>query len=240
MLKIKKVSIIFALILTITGCQEPSIHSVPANEHNQENNSLILDSVVVIFKEIEVVKFLEIADDTEIGEVIHTEEVNNTEIKIYRAGSDKDILKASIFIGQSSYNIGEIGYGNIENFKIEVVDVLDSTYIKFSGATGANSPVAYYILPDLEAPLVLHIDGHTVEADVNQDGVIDIISTVGTAANTTVYTLLNKKVMASNLNEITNAQVVLYDPKTNHFQIQTSNNKLTEWRFQANKLQSVR
>lgn len=125
------------------------------------------------------------------------------------------------------------------NFPIEEISVLGDSYIKVTGAIGANSPVAYYVLPNPEQPSVLRIDAHTVEADADQDGIQEIVATVGTAAHTTIYKLRDKLWMVCDLNELLQAQVVLYDPETHLFQIQMSDHRLTGWKFQGSKLQTV-
>ncbi|WP_229753648.1 M15 family metallopeptidase [Paenibacillus segetis] len=236
----RKIAYIFAMLYILTGCRSPIDEpSVPVTENNQDVGTSIEDSVEIVYKQVEGLKPLGQASSSQKGEVIATKKVNNTKVEIYRVRGDEHVLAASISVGSTNYDIGEIGYGNMADFPIEEVEVFGDNYIKIIGAIGANSPVADYILPDPERPMILHIEAHTVEADVDQDGVKEIVSTVGTAANTTIYKLHNKQMMASDLNELMKAQMVMYDPKTNIFQIQNSNTKLAEWKLQGSMLQFI-
>ncbi|MNI74823.1 hypothetical protein D3C73_1309320 [compost metagenome] len=127
----------------------------------------------------------------------------------------------------------------MEDFIIETVDVLGESYIKIVGSNGANSPVVDYVLLNPQSPLVLRLDAHTIEADVDGDGIKEIVSSVGTAAGTTIYQLHDKQIVASNLNELMKAQVVNYDLNTNTFQAQSTNNELTKWKIQGDRLHLV-
>ncbi|MGG6309282.1 hypothetical protein [Paenibacillus macerans] len=75
--------------------------------------------------------------------------------------------------------------------------------------------------PNSNGPSLLRIDAHTVEADVDEDGGEEIVDSVGTAAETTIYKLRDQRIAASNLNELMKAQVVLYDLVSNTFQVQS-------------------
>ncbi len=213
------------ILYVLTGCQGSTGERVTTG----------MDAVEVIYHPMDGPKQLQIADSSEMGEVIETKKIRDLEIEIYRLNADGNRLEAAITIGSVRYGIGEIGYGDMDRFPVEQVDVLGNTYIKILGAIGANSPVTNYILPDPEYPLNLHIEAHTVEADVDQDGTKEIVSTVGTAAITTVYKLHNEQIMACDLNELLEAQVVMYDPKTNLFELQSSHHQLSKWRYQGSQ-----
>ncbi|MNW51920.1 hypothetical protein D3C74_294190 [compost metagenome] len=90
-----------------------------------------------------------------------------------------------------------------------------------------------------QSPLVLRLDAHTIEADVDGDEIKEIVSSVGTEAETTIYQLHDKQSVASTLNELMKAQVVNYDFKTNIFQDQSTNNELTKWKIQGDRLHLV-
>lgn len=92
---------------------------------------------------------------------------------------------------------------------------------------------------DSQSSLVLHLDAHTVEADVDGDGIKEIVATVGTAAETTIYKLHDKQIVSSNLNELLKAKVVIYDLNTNIFQAQSTNNELAKWKIQGDRLEKV-
>ncbi|MBA9083789.1 hypothetical protein FHR92_000232 [Fontibacillus solani] len=66
-----------------------------------------------------------------------------------------------------------------------------------------------------------------------------IVSSVGTAAETTIYKLHDKQSVVSNLNELMKEQVVNYDFNTNISQAQSTNNELTKWKIQGDRLHLV-
>lgn len=72
-------------------------------------------------------------------------------------------------------------------FNAGTVDILGQSYMKVTGSVGANAPVPNYVSLHTSPPEALHIEAHTLEADVNQDGLNEIIATVGTAAETSIY-----------------------------------------------------
>lgn len=111
----------------------------------------------------------------------------------------------------------------MNEFLIEEVDVLGENYIKIVGANGANSPVVHYVLL-FRGLLALRLDAHTIEADVDGDGIKEVVATVGTAAEATIYKQHDNRIVASNLNELLKAEVVIYDLNTNTFQAQSMNN----------------
>ena len=63
----------------------------------------------------------------------------------------------------------------------------------------------------------MQIEAHTVEADVDQDGTNEIVATVGTAAQTSIYKIKNAHIVATSLNETLDAQEVTYDKESNSF-----------------------
>lgn len=79
----------------------------------------------------------------------------------------------------------------------------------------------------------MRIETHTVEADVDQDGIHEIVATIGTAAQTSIYKLKNAHIVASNLNETLDALEVTYDKESNTFVVGTN-----IWRVKGEELVS--
>lgn len=226
MFSVHRILLIFMILYGLTGCQGSTDERVTTD----------MDAVEVTYQTMEGAQPLQLAESSEMGEVIDTIKIRDLEMEFYRLIPDESRLAVSITIGAVRYAVGEIGYGDMEHFPVEQVEVLGHSYIKVTGALGANSPVANYILPDPERPLNLHIEAHTVEADVDQDGTNEIVATVGTAAVTTVYKLQNGQIMACDLNDLLKAQVVMYDPKANLFEVQSMNHPLAKWRYLGSNL----
>ncbi|MNI58255.1 hypothetical protein D3C73_1133590 [compost metagenome] len=88
-------------------------------------------------------------------------------------------------------------------------------------------------------PLLMHLEAHTVEADVNHDGVTEIIATVGTLAQTSIYKLSGEKIVVAHLNEQIKAQAVMYDTQTNIFQADITKDRLSKWKLLEDQLQWI-
>ncbi|KZS47109.1 hypothetical protein AWU65_14835 [Paenibacillus glucanolyticus] len=56
-----------------------------------------------------------------------------------------------------------------------------------------------------------------METDIEQDGTNEIVATVGTAAQTSIYKIKNDHIVVTNLNETLEAQEVTYDKESNTF-----------------------
>ncbi|WP_164763099.1 hypothetical protein [Paenibacillus humicus] len=74
---------------------------------------------------------------------------------------------------------------------------------------------------------------------MDQDGIKEVVATVGTAAETTLDKTANDLLASANLNEIMNASLVIYDPKTNIFKAEVSKGRLSNWRMEDNQLQHI-
>lgn len=239
-MNLKKIVISVVLLCTITGCGNSTEgYSIPTPERIQNSSTSKMESLELSYKKVDIVNSLMELDPSQKWKTTMTKRINGAEIEIYHVRTDENLLAASLTIDSTNYGIGEIGYGNMEDFIIEIVDVLGENYTKIVGANGANSPVVDYVLLNPQSPLVLRLDAHTIEADVNGDGIKEIVSSVGTAAETTIYQLHDKQIVASNLNELMKAQVVNYDLNTNTFQAQSTNNELTKWKIQGDRLHLV-
>jgi len=105
-----------------------------------------------------------------------------------------------------------------------------------TGAVGANAPIVNYV--SLTSPRTsIHIEAHTIEADIDQDGINEIVATVGTAAETTIYRMKNDSLVSANLNEIMKANVVIYDPQANIFQVEITPGQLSNWKAENHRIQ---
>lgn len=107
------------------------------------------------------------------------------------------------------------------------------------GSIGTNSLISDYVSLNTSPPTLLHIEANTIEADVDQDGIKEIVATVGTAAETTIYKMDNNLLLSANLNGIMNANVVMYDTKSNTFQAEVTKGQLSNWKVESNQLHLV-
>ena len=84
---------------------------------------------------------------------------------------------------------------------------------------------------DSASPTVLHIEAHTVEADIDQDGIAEIVATVGTVAETFIYQIEKDSLVSVNLNEAMNTTIVFYDQESNTFKAEVPKGKLSKWKI---------
>lgn len=83
---------------------------------------------------------------------------------------------------------------------------------------------------------MLHIEAHTVEADVDQDGIKEIVATIGTAAETSIYKMDKEYLVSANLNEVMNAAIVMYDQESNTFKAEVTNGEMSQWKIEDDQL----
>jgi len=250
----KKAAFVFLVTLcTLTGCSPLSEketasttitpeNSDPVSTLATENNS-VTQRFELIFKDInQPTKPLMKAIPTEKQTLLTSKKINNSEIEIYQINPDTENTYAALLSGSTKYDIGQIGYSSTQktnDFTIDKVDVLSKSFIKITGFCGANCPITDYVLADTSPPVLLRIDAHTIEADVDNEGSKEIIATVGTAAQTSLYMLQGERIVTVNLNEVMNASVVMYNSGTNTFQAEVTKSELSNWSIINNQIQLV-
>lgn len=256
----KKISLILlaaAVLYAISGCNPASneeVTGIPANQStdhgiNQAAQSTAIQpkkqSFVPNFESTDLLRPLLKTDSTEPSVLLASKKFNEYEVEIYRKIDDPELVYAKIKSADATYEIGQIGYSSnqtAEDFLISQVNALSESWIKVTGYCGANCPISDYIEMDGTAdykPQRLHLEAHTVEADVDNDGVIEIVATVGTAAETTIYKKRGEQIVAANLNQLMDSDVVTYDTNTNTFQAELPKGQVTTWKFNGEKLQWV-
>lgn len=181
---------------------------------------------------------------TKILRIEHSREVerrviDESTVVIYEMNDDVKQFYAALQTIEGTYEIGQMGYEGANAYTIHTIEALGQTYIKVTGSVGANSPIADYVSVTTSPPILLHIEANTVEADVDQDGIKEIVATIGTAAETIIYKNENDSMVSANLNEIMNARVVLYDAKTNYFQAEVIQGQLSNWQSEGDRLKLI-
>lgn len=249
----KKACLVFLTTLYIlTGCSHSSTEEAVSNSIPKETDSSALatetksqdsHSFVLSFKDSEIEKKpLTKTASIEKQVILTRKKFENNEVEIYRKENDKENVYAALLSDSNRYEIGLIGYSSTQetnDFTITEVDALSKSLIKITGFCGANCPITDYVETDNSVPALLRVDAHTIEADVNNDGIKEIVATVGTAAQTSIYKLQGDKIVVANLNEIFNAPVVIYDSKTNTFQAEVTKGQLSNWKITNDQLQLI-
>lgn len=208
----------------LTGCNPSSDVPVSNSTIDGSNTGKHSMKYPLNFKEVNLEKPLKKIVATDLMKVILKQKIDNYTIYFYLQNQDDENIIAALKIGKNIFEIGQVGYspGNTDQYTVSQVNALDKNYIKVTGTCGANCPISYYIQIDTNSPKVLKIEAHTVEADVDQDGSNEIVATVGTAAQTSIYKIKNAHIVITNLNETLDAQEVTYDKESNTFLVGTN------------------
>ncbi|MCC5911208.1 MAG: hypothetical protein JJT76_12295 [Clostridiaceae bacterium] len=95
---------------------------------------------------------------------------------------------------------------------IDIVSVFGRKVVKVYGTRGANYTHAYYWLyEDGLENSIISVDGNSIEIDLENDGINEIISQSGTVPQTTIYKMNKNEVIASNINQSINAIAVFFE-----------------------------
>ncbi|WP_090903345.1 hypothetical protein [Paenibacillus sp. OK076] len=75
-----------------------------------------------------------------------------------------------------------------------------------------------------------------MEADVDQDGIKEIVATIGTAAETSIYKMDKEYLVSANLNKVMNAAIVMYDQESNTFKAEVTKDEMSQWKIEDDQL----
>jgi len=240
-MKMLRLALIAALCL-LAGCNQasdvPAMNSTLNKSNNPELNTDTHEAqhYTLSFKIADIEKPLKNITAKQLTNSILTQKIDDYTVCFYHKNQDHGDVYAAIQMGTSRFEIGQVGYSaqNTELLTVRQVDAFGKNYIKVNGTCGANCPISDYIVLDTSSPKVMRIEGHTVEADVDRDGIKEIVATVGTAAQTSIYKRENPQIVTTNLNETLEAQEVTYDNEANLFIAGTY-----EWIIEGGKLHEI-
>ncbi|OMF68473.1 hypothetical protein [Paenibacillus glucanolyticus] len=215
-----RIGIAFLIVFfLLAGCNQVSDAPISNSTNMESDTGKHPVQYTLSFKDVDLEKPLKKMVETDLTKIILKQEINEYTTYFYQKNQDDENITAAIKIGGNIFEIGHVGYSaqNTDQYTVSLVKALDKNYIKITGACGANCPISYYIQTDTNSPKVLGIEAHTVETDIEQDGTNEIVATVGTAAQTSIYKIKNAHIVATNLNETLEAQEVTYDKESNTF-----------------------
>ncbi|AFM00989.1 MULTISPECIES: hypothetical protein [Desulfitobacterium] len=171
------------------------------------------------FKPIDMKSEITIISEQAIGEISSELLADDALAFLYKPKTNQEEFNGGIKIKDRYYDVGQISVYQIGN-EIEVKDLFGKKVIKFNGSLGVNYRQAIYILiEDLKPSVLLQVDGHVLEKDIDMDNEQEVVSTWGTLANTKIYKNIGNIIMVSDVNESVNAQVVVYRNDSNVFEI---------------------
>ncbi|WP_342551563.1 hypothetical protein [Paenibacillus sp. FSL R7-0652] len=224
----------------VAGCGSPSSDAPTTTTTNSETGKTASTAAAPETKQFQL-KYktsLTAAPLTKITPVVQSKQltsqtVDDAHVLTYKKSDEVDKIYAALQLKEGTYDIGQIGYEEGNNdYSTATVDVLGESYLKVVGSIGANAPISNYVLMKSSPPKVLHIEAHTVDADVDQDGIKEIVATVGTAAETSIYKMEKDTLVSVNLNEVMNADVVTYDQESNTFKAEVTKGEMSQWKIE--------
>lgn len=171
--------------------------------------------------------FLHIGDVKEILGVHYINEIKQT-FYIPMSVADEDsglntysyitINDKDYYLGSSLDKYEEYGFQRFNLIKSYIGDEV----LEFREVLGANSIVTKYIgIYQAKPIMIANLSGDLFSKDIDGDGIVESIGTVGTSPETTIYNwdLNNNKVYFVNLNEATDSLAVLYEQNENQFKV---------------------
>lgn len=172
-------------------------------------------------KKSEITKISEV----DIDNIIRKLELNDALVFLYRPQTDPEQINGGVKIKGNFYDVGLVSVYQ-EGNEIQLKNLFGKKLVKLCGALGANYSQAIYLsIEDSNPNVILQVDGHVMEKDIDNDTEDEIISSWGTPTNTKIYKNIGDAIMVSDLNQSTNAQVVLYRDELNLFEIYAKPNE---------------
>lgn len=158
---------------------------------------------------------------------------------LYKIDSEGDIY-GGVYLNDKVLSIGPVSMNSTPDdlLVISESNVFGKNLIKFSGIPGANYAKSVYleVEDELVTPL-FEVDGNIIEIDLDQDGIKEMITTIGTIADTNIYKYLNNQIYISNLNRSINAQSVIFNMENHGFEAYFENNKSNLYYYKDGKLE---
>ncbi len=255
-----KMSIVLCLVwisLLMSGCSQPTLPNEKLSSDEIARTDLqeseISDGIEQVydltFEEVEIPQ--KTSNDFHPVPLDHINAVlveylfDTYTFMIYQRESQDDL----IYVGYKAdtatvHEIGEIGYGtyveSMSPYAFEHVTLFGMDLLKIAGVCGANCPITYYIDMYKGMPeLFLGIQANGTETDLNGDGINELITTAGTAIETTIYIEENDVILKSELSTIPNA-IQVYHESRNLFHILFENKKLAVYEYMDRKLHFVK
>lgn len=269
MKRIRVFYILTIFCLLFTACNQPSLsnkenryeekkgHSGDMDKESNVNpddkntgEPDVIESVYPLsFKEVQtpMKKFeeFEVINKETIEEVIREERFGKYTFIIY-SKKDEDHQDYAGFLIEGNftdiYEIGKIGYrSDLNPYTIENVNLFSKNYLAMRGICGANCPITYYVdIYNDELPsLFLGMEANGTETDISGDGINELIATVGTHIETTVYIEEDGHLFHSERFAIPGTVQVFYNKDDNKFHIAFENKKIGIYEYKDKQLHFV-
>lgn len=145
-------------------------------------------------------------------------------------------FKGGINFNGKLYYIGQVSMETTPAnlMGIEEIEVFGRKAAKIYGISGANYAQAFYwFVGENPEDSIIQADGNTLEIDLDDDDKKEIISTLGTIPQTTIYKSKEGKIYASDVNKSIGAEsVALLDKENKIFEVYFEPNKPQRYVYQ--------
>ncbi|MGF7050648.1 hypothetical protein J2T13_005198 [Paenibacillus sp. DS2015] len=172
-------------------------------------------------------------------ETIMEKTVNGYKTVLFKLDTEGEIY-GGVYIDNILHSIGPVSMSITPNDLLVIVEsnAFGKDLIRISGIPGANFVRSIYLEVDGESitPLLV-IEGNVNEIDLDNDNVNEIVSTIGTIPETSIYRALKDKIVVANINVSINAQSVLFNPENQKFEVYYEPNKKYYYLYNNEKLE---
>lgn len=211
-------AVLLILALLISGCSKG------------ENNVTLPLEFVAVSK----VAISELQADS-VAEIIQERKINDSTRVVLFTNQNKGEISGGIKLNEKLFYFGEVSIeGTPEDLMgIEEIQVFGKKAIKISGKLGANYAHAFYwFMEENLQESIIQVAGNTMEIDLDGDGKQEIISTVGTIPETSIFILEGDKIVVSNINKSIGAEAVYPQEKGEPlFEVYFEPNKPEQYEF---------
>ncbi|MBD0379415.1 hypothetical protein [Paenibacillus sedimenti] len=138
----------------------------------------------------------------------------DTKVIVYKQKKDTEFLHGALVWKKISYDLGPVAgynYQGNDALQVQSMMIFQKQTIKISGAIGASAGyMTMYIDMENDIPQpLLHVEsGYPYEQDVDHDGLNEIVNSVGTVPQTTLYRWAEDRAESIDLNHLLNAPSV--------------------------------
>lgn len=246
----KIITLTVLAIIIVSGCsntdKDYSLNNEPLyEEQNNEGfpnnepqiNETSKDSKITLpFQSVNNEQKISKVSQIEEESIIKEQEVMFGNIIIYSKQTDNEHVYGAYKTKEDVYDLGKIGGQhnemNDDLISIKELTLFDKTLVRIDGVYGANAPVQNYFSIDGEITPFLRIDtGHATEADLDENGTSEIVSSHGTPMQTYIYRWDDGKFIVSDVNKALGAISVYINEEMQieAFFDQDQKNKLFEY-----------
>jgi hypothetical protein len=174
--------------------------------------------------------------------IIKEQPVKKGKIIIFTNENDEERLLFGAFQTEDAqYELGLVGQNSPalddESLSVKELTLFNKSLILVSGVLGANAPLYNYFSIEEDGaihPFLIVDTGHAIESDLDNDGIVEIVSTNGTPSVTYIYKWQDGAFYISNVNEALGAASVDFDIATKRFSaqfnIQAAQNERLEYK----------